>query len=703
MMEESIDGLAAVIKKKRVRLKEDEGSLHALRELFAALHITDYPSFEEDVPFSELLEAALKPKGIMKRRIVLGGRWWDRSSGPILATNLEGELVTLKPHLVTGYAYLNPATGKRERMNSRRTKQLQPDALCFYPALPAGKVTAKGLLRFALGAITRNDIAALTGMGLMITLFGMIVPFINKQLFDNVIPSGSFESVLPITAMLIGISVGTVLFEVSRNLLLARFITLVNLRLQNAVVARTFYLPAQFFRNYGTGELTSRMMSVTDLCQSLSDVILSTLLTFLFSMIYLVQLFQYAQTMFVPALFLLLATFLLLFLIFLSESRFGTTQLELNSKLTGTVYRLLAGIQKIKLAGAEKRAFAKWATSYRQSADHRYHPPLLKKLAIPLTTLMMVGGTALFYYLAASTEVTPANYIAFLSAFGMVNSAIISFSLTLPRFANIHPQIKMMKPILETEPETRYNAEKVTTLSGSIQLTNLSFRYAPDQPMVINGISLHIKPGEYVGIVGRSGGGKSTLMRLLLGFEAATRGSIFYDSYDLSKVDKQSLRRRIGTCLQNGKLFSGNILSNITVTAPWSTLEEAWRAAESAGIADDIKAMPMGMFTIVSENGGGLSGGQKQRILIARALINNPDILLFDEATSALDNIKQKEVTANLNRLGCTRVIVAHRLSTIRECDRIIVLDKGQIAEEGSYDELMALRGIFYDMNVRQL
>ena len=221
--------------------------------------------------------------------------------------------------------------------------------------------------------------------------------------------------------------------------------------------------------------------------------------------------------------------------------------------------------------------------------------------------------------------------------------------------------------------------------------------------MILDDLTLKIEPGEYVGIVGKSGSGKSTLIRLLLGFEKPLTGGIYYDNYDLAKVDKASLRRKIGCCLQGESLFTGDIFHNITITAPWATHDDAWEALRLASLDEDVRRMPMGLHTSVSEGGGGFSGGQKQRILIARALISNPEILLFDEATSALDNISQKAVSDNLDELMCTRVVIAHRLSTIRHCDRIIVLDKGKIAEEGTFEELMDNKGLFYEMSLRQL
>ena len=260
----------------------------------------------------------------------------------------------------------------------------------------------------------------------------------------------------------------------------------------------------------------------------------------------------------------------------------------------------------------------------------------------------------------------------------------------------------MAKPFLETEPEVSDNSEIVTKLSGGIELNNVYFRYTENSPYIVNDLSLKIRAGEYVAIVGRTGCGKSTLMRLLLGFEKPEKGAVYYDGKDLNRLDLRSLRRKIGSVIQSGGLFQGDIYSNIVISAPELTLNEAWEAAEIAGIADDIRAMPMGMHTIISEGQGGISGGQKQRLMIARAVAPKPKILMFDEATSALDNKTQKQVSEALDSMGCTRIVIAHRLSTIRHCDRILVLDKGSIIEEGSYEELIEKNGYFAELVERQ-
>ena len=240
-------------------------------------------------------------------------------------------------------------------------------------------------------------------------------------------------------------------------------------------------------------------------------------------------------------------------------------------------------------------------------------------------------------------------------------------------------------------------------LSGNIELNQVYFRYCDDMPYVLDGINLTVRSGEYLGIAGSSGCGKSTLLRILLGFEKPESGSVYYDLQDLSGLDMRSVRRRIGVVLQNGRLFSGDIFSNIAAGTPWLSVEEAWDAARACGLAEDIESFPMGMSTLISDGGGGLSGGQQQRLLIARALASKPDMIMFDEATSALDNITQAQIVKTLEGLDCTRIVIAHRLSTIKNCSRIIYLDKGRVVEEGTYDELMELNGRFAAMARRQI
>jgi ABC-type bacteriocin/lantibiotic exporter with double-glycine peptidase domain len=293
--------------------------------------------------------------------------------------------------------------------------------------------------------------------------------------------------------------------------------------------------------------------------------------------------------------------------------------------------------------------------------------------------------------------------MAFFAAFAAVNSAMLALGEIITAGAAVAPSIEMIKPILEAAPEKSEYRKIINSLSGGIEINGLTFRYNKNASPLLDNISLKIKNGDFIAVVGKTGCGKSTLMRLLLGFEEPETGAIYYDGNDLKTLDLTSVRQNIGVCLQNGRLFSGDIFSNIIITAPHKTLDDAWEAAKMARLDDEIRAMPMGMHTVISEGGGGVSGGQKQRLLIARALVKKPKIIFFDEATAALDNITQKHISDNISSLKCTRVIIAHRLSTIKQASRIIVLDGGKIVEDGDYDTLMGKRGAFYELAERQM
>ena len=374
----------------------------------------------------------------------------------------------------------------------------------------------------------------------------------------------------------------------------------------------------------------------------------------------------------------------------------------LAGKESGASYAIISGMQKIRLTGSEKRVFAKWGGVYAKEASLLYNPPFFLKISSVITMAISLIGTMVIYSVAIRNQISVADYYAFNSAYGSVSGAFMALASIASVAAGIKPMLDMLRPFMETVPEVSEEKQMVTHLSGGIELNHVTFRYKENEPIVLDDLNLKISPGQYVAITGTTGCGKSTLMRIMLGFESPERGSVYYDNTALRNLDLRSLRRKIGTVMQDGKLFSGDVYSNIVVTAPWLTLDDAWEAAEIAGIADDIRRMPMQMHTLISEGQGGISGGQRQRILIARAIAPKPKILFFDEATSALDNVTQKKISDALDQLKCTRIVIAHRLSTIRQCDRILVLDKGKIVEDGSYEELIEKNGLFAELVKRQ-
>ena len=676
---------------------------NAVDEMLRYLRISLTPVPETITDLNEYLDFALRPTGVMKRRVQLTGSWYRDAIGPMLGALKTGEVVALLPRHFSGYEYLDPQTGKMLTVNRDRAALMDVDAYCFYKPFPQDKMSIKDLIRYIVSMLSPGDGVLYVSVSLLVTLFGLLGPMVSQLLFGKVIPSGNLGYLLPTLMMLLSFTIGTAMLNVSRNFLSQRITTRIQLAVEPAAMARVLMLPVTFFKKYNSGELASRMNALTTLCDKLVNAVTGTLLSAVLSLIYLFQINALASELIAPAMLMVLALATLNILTAIWELKHEREAIAISAKLNGLVFALFSGIQKIKLTGSEKRGFAKWAELYKQQAKITYDPPKLIKFASVLNGIINLLGTLTFYYVSVTRHVSVSNYMAFSVSYGMISAALLSLSELTTTFASIKPQLEMVEPIFNTCPENNTDKIALDNLSGAIELSHVSFRYDENGPDLLNDVSLKIKPREYVAIVGRTGCGKSTLMRLMMGFETPRKGAIYYDNIDLSRIDLRSLRRRIGVVIQNGRLFAGDIYSNIAISAPSLTIEDAWEIAHMSGLDKDISDMPMGMYTMVTEGSGGISGGQRQRLMIARALAPHPRVLMLDEATSALDNITQKQVAESLAKLKCTRVVIAHRLSTIRECDRIIVLDGGRIVESGTFEELLEQKGFFYDLASRQL
>lgn len=703
-LDEALKNVSAMIEgKKRRSFSDDREKIKsALDEILAYYGVRprDIPHDVKEV--DDQIEYSCRQSGIMYRSVKLEKGWYRDAAGAMLGRLKSGEVVALLPDKLGRYGFFNPNTQKRVKLNRKTQELFEEDAYCFYKPFPLKKIGIRDLIKYIFSTIDVSVIVYIVAITLFATLVGMITPKITKILFSDVLESKSLQLLLSVACFYVCTSLSLLLIRGIKSLLMNRVSIQMDVSVQAATMARVLSLPLNFFKNYSSGEITSRAQSVNSLCTSLVQTFLSTGLTSLFSLLYITQVFVYAKELVVPALCVTIATLVFSVVSSLVQMKISEKQMELSGKMSGLTYQIITGVQKIKLSGSEKRVFARWLNHYSEEAKLTYNPPKFLLFNGVISTAISLVGTIVMYFFAVQSNVSVADYTAFNSAYGMLSGALMSVAGIALTAARIKPVFEMAKPIMNAEPEISEGKQTVTKISGGIELSHVSFRYDVNSPLVVDDLSLKIRPGQYVAVVGKTGCGKSTLLRLLLGFEKPQKGAIYYDGRDIEMVDLRSLRKKIGVVTQNGKLFQGDIYSNIVISAPYLSVDDAWKAAEVADIAEDIRKMPMGMHTIISEGAGGISGGQKQRLMIARAVAPNPKILMFDEATSALDNITQKKVSEALDGLKCTRIVIAHRLSTIKQCDRIIVLDGGKIAEDGTYDELLAKKGYFYELVERQ-
>lgn len=703
--EDSFMSLAGLRVNNQNNLSEE-----ALKENYAISQILSYFRHQMvDIPssinlFKDKVNFALRPyEDIKYHKIELSQNWMSDNNSPLLVfTKVNRTPVVFLPKGNKGYYYVNYQTGKKIKVQQNIIEKLEAEAYSFYRPLPSKKISLKEYAKYLRKSIKVLDVVVLILVAAASSGVGLLLPFLTKQLTGDVVSSGNMTQFILVSLYVVGAATGLLLVNAAKQFVDTRIGIKIEKSVQEATMMRVLYLPADFFKKYNTGELSSRFASVTRLANIIISSVFVTLLSVVMSFAYLFQLIGFAPVLILPVVLILVVTSGFTIMISLIQKNYTGRMLELSSKEAGVTYEMINGIQKIRLSGSEKRVFAKWANAYSKTAKLRYHPPLIIRLAPAISLLITLLGNIVLYFVASKNNVDVSSYMAFTSSYGVLSGAFTSLTQVVSIFSTIKPIFNMAKPILEAEPEFDQGKQQIQAISGNIDLKNVSFKYTENGPLIVNNLTLSIKEGEYIAIVGKTGCGKSTLVRLLLGFEKPISGQVFYDGIDIENVDLSSLRKNIGTVMQNGNLFHADILSNIIISAPHLKEEDAWKAAEIANIANDIREMPMGMKTVISEGQGGISGGQKQRIMIARSIVHKPKVLIFDEATSALDNKTQKSISESINKLNCTRIVIAHRLSTIKNADRIIMLEGGKVIEEGNYQTLIERKGKFAELVDRQ-
>lgn len=642
---------------------------------------------------------------IRTRGVRLGDGWWREDSGPLVGHRAaDGTPVALLWRRGR-YVALDPATGERERVGRTSAAAFAPRAVMFYRPLPDRPLGLLRLLRFSVRG-TRAELRDLLLGGLVAVALGSLVPVATGKVLGAYVPAAETGLIVQAGLAIIATSIVSAAFMLLQNTAILRMEGRIEATLQPAVWDRLLRLPTTFFTGRSTGELAGAAMGISAIRRILSGIGPVVVQAGTVGTVNLVLLLVYSVPLALVALALLLATAAVFLGLGLWQLRYQRQLIRLGNKLDNQAFQTLRGLPKLRVAAAESFAYAAWAGQFARTRElHRRVGRIKNVLAVlgavclPLCTLVM------FALLAgpARGTLSASEFLTFSTAVTMMLSSVTQLTGALLSAAAVQPMFEQIRPVFRETPEVRASSAPPGELTGAIEAENLSYRYTEDGPLVLDGVSLRVRPGEFVAIVGASGCGKSTLLRLLIGFDRPVSGTVRYDGQDLAALDQAAVRRQCGVVLQNAQPFSGSVLDCIRGAGTYP-LEDAWAAAAMAGLAEDIKAMPMGMHTMLSDGGGTVSGGQRQRLMIAQALIRRPRVLFFDEATSALDNEAQRTVIESTRALNATRVVIAHRLSTIMDADRVIALADGRIVQEGTPAELLAdTTGLFHELVRRQL
>ncbi|MFJ9705159.1 NHLP bacteriocin export ABC transporter permease/ATPase subunit [Streptomyces sp. NPDC101234] len=638
------------------------------------------------------------------RAVRLDGSWWRDNVGPLVGHRaLSGAPVALLWRR-GGYVAVHPATGRETPIEKANAEEFEPRAVMFYRPLPDKALTPLGLLRFSLQG-TRGDLGSLLLAGLVTVAIGSLVPIATGKVLGDYVPKAQTNLIVQVCLAVMISAVVSAAFTLLENLTILRLEGRIEATLQPAVWDRLLRLPTKFFTQRSTGELASAAMGISAIRRLLAGVGPVVAQSVTVGAMNLGLLFWFSVPMALAAMGMLVVIAALFLGLGLWQVRWQRKLVVLGNKLNNQAFQTLRGLPKLRVAAAENYAYAAWAGEFARSRELQQKVGRIKNLTTVLGSVYLPVCTLLMFMLLAGPArgaMDAASFLTFNTSVTMLLTAVTSLTGSFVSAVAALPLFEEIKPVLEAAPEVRTASTRPGPLSGAVEARRLSFRYADDGPLVLDDVSFDIRPGEFVAVVGPSGCGKSTLLRLLIGFDKPVSGSVLYDGQDLGALDQSAVRRQCGVVLQHAQPFTGSILDVICGTEPY-TPEEAMAAAEMAGLAEDIKRMPMGLHTIVAGSGA-ISGGQRQRLMIAQALIRRPRILFFDEATSALDNDSQRTVIESTRKLNATRIVIAHRLSTVMDADRVIVMEDGKVAQQGPPARLLAdTGGRLHELVRRQL
>lgn len=647
------------------------------------------------------LEGQLKEISI---KFDINSRWvnlnedWNKNSLLPLIVKRGNELKTILPTVRGRCKFYD--NNKLRSISDRDVAEFEESGLCFYKGFSTNEITKWQLIKFMLNSVSVKEYLIVFAFMIAVMSFSTVMPKAQYYIFNHLIPAGTRSDILPIGFLLTGIIIISFVIYVLRGIVAANIPNTISVYIQGAVISRLLRLKSSFFTNHKAGSLSNGIIKISKISDIFSGDTISAFMSFILSIIYAYEINIYAKEFmfFVYIAFLIVIVFTVVNALF--YNRYNGRFSKSANEMTGFVYELFGGMENVKLNNSSSVMFNRWSEYYSEVL-RAHKEPIFIKYYSSIYGLVISALTFVIFRIGMNTQASAADFITFMSLYGLFVGSVGGIAKVLNSFAVFNSSYNGLRDFFMADVEERSNKADIKNIKGNIEVSNISFKY--DSNYILDDISFSIAKGQKIGITGKSGCGKSTLVKLLLGFEQPEKGRIFIDNTDLNEINLSSFRQKLGVVLQSSKLIPGDIFSNIVLTRPNSTYDEVMEAVERVGLKEDIDNMPMGLYTFVSDDNLTISLGQKQRILLARAILGKPSIIILDEATNALDNITQANVSRYIEALDVTTIIVAHRLSTIKYCDNIIVLDEGKIAEEGKYEDLINRKGVFYNLVKNQM
>ncbi len=686
---------------------DDDCLYAACRKIGEHLNITFKKPIQQKYKNESIyIDAISRTSNIFKRKVIIERQWWKYDNDAMLGFWKEDRSpVAIIPDRRGHYWVFDFTCKKKYRVNQAIADRLDRFGYVFYRNFSNDKLSLKSIFKFSFHRLQHEGVK-LVLLSLIGGLLALAVPVVTGKIIDVVIPNADISLLIQYALGLGAIVFASLIFQLSHAIILIHMQNKIELGLEAAIWDRLIKLPTRFHAKFTVGDLVDRATGINTIQSILTGIAINTVLSSIFSIFSFILLFYYSAELAFISTGIVLILFVITICFSLVLLNYQRKIFFITGKIDGILRQIIDGMSKIRVAGAEAYVFHYWSKMFARVVKNKYKAGKInainQSINITYSVVALVFIYAAVTYHLDPTSFTIGDFLAFNAAYGAFLGAMFGFVSTFVSVLAIIPLYERITPIIHAEPEVNVTMKEPGQLTGKLELDAISFHYGDSGPQVLSNVSLHANPGEMIAIVGGSGAGKSTILRIMLGFDIPQKGMIYYDDHDLHELDLRLVRHQLGVVLQNDKLLPDSIFKNIIGDSNL-TVDAAWDAVKACGMYDDIKSMPMGMHTIISESGGGLSGGQYQKLLLSRAIVHNPKILFLDEATSALDNCSQAVVIDNLKKLNATRVVIAHRLNTIQHADRIYVLSKGKLIETGNFAELMENKGFFARMAARQL